>query len=248
MKADKTSNLYKLTKEEYDQLLLNNITKMYKKANDKVVNQINNEAKEIADELELSDRINQLAGKNAYLTLKDHKKKFNSNPSCRLINPTKSEIGKVSKIILERANKIIKMKLGVMQWTDPQQVINWFKSIEEKHNMEFIKFDVKEFYPSITEELLEKSIRFGQKHCEMNEKDIKIVYNAAQSVLYHNEQVWVKRKEGINPTFDITMGGYHGAEVCELVGLFMLSEMGKFIPKENVGLYRDDGLMLIKKQ
>ena len=135
-----------------------------------------------------------------------------------------------------------------MQWTDPQQVINWFNCIENKNSMQFIKFDVKEFYPSITEQLLEKAIRFGQKHCDISQQDIKIIFNAAQSVLYHNEEAWIKRKEGVSPTFDITMGGYHGAEVCELVGLYMLSEMGQFIPKEDVGLYRDDGLMVIKRQ
>ena len=70
---------------------------------------------------------------------------------------------------------------------------------------------------------------------------------SAQSVLYHGDQVYVKRKNQ-NPTFDITMGGYHGAEACELVGLYMLSKMTEFIPKSNVGLYRDDGLMVIRKQ
>ena len=44
------------------------------------------------------------------------------------------------------------------------------------------------------------------------------------------------------------MGSYHGAEVCELVGLYMMSELCKLIPKSHVGLYRDDGLAIIKKQ
>ena len=48
--------------------------------------------------------------------------------------------------------------------------------------------------------------------------------------------------------FDITMVGYHGAEACELVDLYMLSEISKFVSKQNIGLYRDDGLMVIEKQ
>ena len=40
-----------------------------------------------------------------YHTPKDHKPNFGSNPKCRLINPTKTEIGKISKQILERINK-----------------------------------------------------------------------------------------------------------------------------------------------
>ena len=40
------------------------------------------------------------------------------------------------------------------------------------------------------------------------------------------------------------MGGFHGAEVCDLIGLFILSKLKHIIP--NSGLYRDDGLALIK--
>ena len=37
-------------------------------------------------------------------------------------------------------------------------------------------------------------------------------------------------------------GEYHGAEVCELVGLFLLSQLSEILPKSCIGLYRDDGL------
>ena len=42
------------------------------------------------------------------------------------------------------------------------------------------------------------------------------------------------------------MGSYDGAEICELVGLFILNHLGKSFGKENIGLYRDDGLAIIK--
>ena len=67
-------------------------------------------------------------------------------------------------------------------------------------------------------------------------------------MFYLDGEVWVKKKNSSNPTFDITMGGYHGAEVCELVGLYMLHELTKIIPKNTIGLYRDDGLMVTPKQ
>ena len=41
--------------------------------------------------------------------------------------------------------------------------------------------------------------------------------------------------------FDIGMGAYHGAQACELVGLFLLSKL-KDIPDFRNILYRDDGL------
>ena len=42
------------------------------------------------------------------------------------------------------------------------------------------------------------------------------------------------------------MGSYDGAEICELVGLFLLHELSAIIPKELVGLYRDDGLAILQ--
>ena len=56
-------------------------------------------------------------------------------------------------------------------------------------------------------------------------KVINIVKHARKSLLFHDNNLWVK-KEG-NPLFEITMGSYDGAEVCELVGPYLLS---KFAP------------------
>ena len=101
-------------------------------------------------------------------------------------NPTKCEIGRISKIILERANQTIRSKFKLIQWTDPQQVIAWFTDLDQKSNLEFIKFDVKELYPSITEEFLNKSIKFAQKYHEITKEEVSIIKNASQSVLHHD--------------------------------------------------------------
>ena len=42
------------------------------------------------------------------------------------------------------------------------------------------------------------------------------------------------------------MGIYDGAEVCELIGIFILSLLSKHINKNHIGLYRDDGLAILK--
>ena len=42
------------------------------------------------------------------------------------------------------------------------------------------------------------------------------------------------------------MGAYDGAEVCEIVGLFLLNNLANKFDKNSVGLYRDDGLALFK--
>ena len=46
--------------------------------------------------------------------------------------------------------------------------------------------------------------------------------------------------------FDVTMCSFDGAEICELVGLYIQSKLEKVLPKSNFGLYRDDGLDLLR--
>ena len=98
--ADKTTNIYKLPPQDYRKLLHENITKSYKKSPTRLEKSINLEAKEIAAGVKLDDRIEYMAKAPAYITLKDHKDNFRSAHPCRLINPCKGEIGKISKSIL----------------------------------------------------------------------------------------------------------------------------------------------------
>ena len=114
--ADKTRNLYAITKTSYDKLLRDNITKSYKQAPAQTYTDINNEAKDIAHSLELSDRMNCLARKEAFITLKDHKENFTNALPCRLINPAKSEMGRVSKAVLDRILQDVDQKLHLNMW------------------------------------------------------------------------------------------------------------------------------------
>ena len=43
------------------------------------------------------------------------------------------------------------------------------------------------------------------------------------------------------------MGSFDEAEICELVGLYTQSKLEKILPKSNFGLYRNDGLALLRK-
>ena len=42
------------------------------------------------------------------------------------------------------------------------------------------------------------------------------------------------------------MGAYNGSEVCELIGIFMVSLLSKHTNKNHIGLHRDDGLAILK--
>ena len=53
--ARKTNNLYELTTEEYNKLLIENISKMYKKTTLSAISSVNTEAKAIAKDLNLDE-------------------------------------------------------------------------------------------------------------------------------------------------------------------------------------------------
>ena len=44
------------------------------------------------------------------------------------------------------------------------------------------------------------------------------------------------------------MDAYDGAEVCELVGTFLLEEISEICNKSNIGLHRDDGLSIFRNK
>ena len=238
--ADKTRNLYEMDKNTHDKLYLENVTKTYKKANPSTYNDINTEAKLVAKDLGIDERIECLAKNTAFITLKDHKENFENNPKCRLINPAKSELGKVSKTILQKINKIIRESTKVNQWHNSDEVIQWFSKITNKRNGKFIQFDIEEFYPSISKELLLNALNFAKSITTVSEEDEKVIFHSRKSMLFTSNNSWMK-KSG-DPEFDVTMGSYDGAELCELVGLYILQTLGEKYDLNTSGLYRDDGL------
>ena len=84
VKADKSTNYYKLDTTKYNQLLNDNITKTYKKADKNQLNKIDAEAKAITKKLGIDNRVEMTARKEAFVTLKDHKDNFANKPTCRL--------------------------------------------------------------------------------------------------------------------------------------------------------------------
>ena len=103
----------------------------------------------------------------------------------------------------------------------------------------------EEFYPSITKHLLLKAIEHAELYTSITQQQRDIILHARKSLLFSKNKPWQKT---INDSLlDITTGSYDGAEICELVGLYILSIFGKAYGIQNVGLYRDDGLSCLHK-
>ena len=129
--ADKTSKFYKLDKTQHDKLLRDSITTTHKKASTDAANIIDSQAKSIAQEFNIDNHTEQIAKQQAYITLKDHKDNSANHPTCRLINPAKSELRKVSKQILDNINSKIRKMTKLNQWKNTSDVINWFINIPD---------------------------------------------------------------------------------------------------------------------
>ena len=89
--ADKTNNMYRLSKDQYNMLLNNSITSTYKKSNNNIKKKINISGRNILKDKEVLRRMDIKGESNCFITLKDHKENFQNNPSLRLINPAKNE-------------------------------------------------------------------------------------------------------------------------------------------------------------
>ena len=62
-----------------------------------------------------------------------------------------------------------------------------------------------------------------------------------EAILFKDNQPWIKK--GSKP-FNVTMGSWGGAEIADLVGLYLLSSLSDL--GLNIGLYRDDGLAVLR--
>ena len=191
--------------------------------------------------MKLDDRIQRFTTNDCFITLKDHKDNFKNSPKCRLINPSKSELGKVSKNITQRIVSDIVTKKELNLWKKTSDVTDWFEVMSKKNKARFVQFDVVEFYPSITETLLDKALAFAACHTALCSEEIDIIKHVKNSLLINNKEDWEKK----SGKFDVTMGSYDGAETCELVGIYMLNQLQQHIPTQQIGLYRDDGLVII---
>ena len=238
VKADKSNNYYKMEGNDYKKLMENEIQKEYKKVNQKEIKTVDDTQKAIVSKLDLEDRVFATTQRQCFASLKDHKDNFLNNPKVRLINPTKGEVGKISKLILDKIITTVRNKSGLNQWKSTADVIQWFKGIERKKTKKFIQLDVVSFYPLITEELLKLAIEWARQFLDISVEEENIIIQSKNSILFNEGKPWAKKGTS---HFDVGQGSHDGAECSELVGLFLLADLEK-IDRLSPGIYRDDCL------
>ena len=237
--ADKSRHIKKMEKDEYKKLLRDNITKKYNMSNGKKLRNINFAAKKIVEKLSILDQVEVMQETEACITIKDHMDEYPNKIPCRLINLSKSNIGKINKAILDTINKNVVRSTEINHWRDTSNGLYWYGNYIDKNKAWFVKFDNQNFYPSIIFDLLYNSIQFAKEVTTVSDNDMRIIMQSIKTLLFNEKKPWVKR------CGDVPMRCYDGAEVCELVVSYLLDKVSNIIDKKSVGLYRDDGLAIL---
>ena len=152
------------------------IQKDYRKEAYENVEEVAHEHSKVARDLDIADRIFKTTPREAFITLKDHKEDFEVNPKVRLLNPGKPEIGRPAMKILDNIVKNVREKnTHLNQAISTKDVLIWFNSLENKDQYKFINFDIESFYPSITEDLILKSLNWASEYSPISDQDRKVI-------------------------------------------------------------------------
>ena len=84
--ANKRRNVYEMSKDQYEKLLKENITKTYRTADDKTEESIGQELKDITNKLEVSDRVEKMAQRQTFISL-------SKQPEVQINKPRKEQPG-----------------------------------------------------------------------------------------------------------------------------------------------------------
>ena len=245
--ADKTRNQYRIPVDQYKEMVTDALTTVYEKKQEtrQKLERVNEEAYNIAKTFpvgqnnNLSDRMDVIKENECFITLKDHKPDFPGRISTRLIIPSRSSIGRISKNLLDNINQKLKGRTKLNLIKSSKEAIDWFNGIENKNSYTFFKMDLEAYYPSISETLLLEAVTWARKFTQITDKELQIILHSRKSFMFFNKDPWTKVK---NPDFDCGIGSLDSCEVSELVGFFLLDRLKAFVKKENQILFRDDWL------
>ena len=67
-----------------------------------------------------------------------------------------------------------------------------------------------------------QSVDFADKYIKVLNEDKTMIKHERKFLLVNRQQTWIKKEKGL---LDETMGAYNGAEVCELVVIFIFYKL-----------------------
>lgn len=106
--------------------------------------------------------------------------------------PRKKQNGIISKKILDNIINNVRSKTNVNLWENSASVTEWFRGLGEKDKHTFICFDIVEFYPSMSEDLLKAALNFTKLHTTISQQDTEIILHSRKSLLFNEGKPWIK--------------------------------------------------------
>ena len=120
--------------------------------------------------------------------------------------PNKTEIGKVTKDIVDEMSISIRCKADVNQWGSTKDVIRWFNKLENKKQLSYLTLDIVDFYPSITDNLLIKTLKLAQRYHYITATEFETIIHARKTILYdHKGNVCTKEKTSLTCQWELMM-------------------------------------------
>ena len=108
-----------MSPNKYKEMLNKEVIKHYQKAPVDLENELNREEEILVSKFKVEGRIEKYNIKRCFITLKDHKSDSQSNPTCRLIDSSKSH--------------------NINQWRSTEDCIKWFNNLNKNDKCSFIK-------------------------------------------------------------------------------------------------------------
>ena len=144
--------------------------------------------------------------KNCFITLKDHKPNVQNNATVRLLNPAKNELVRISKNILDKINVNLRNSLHYNQWKNTQE---GSKALAINNIIRLSCLTSTVFTRQFLE-FLTNALAFAETMINLDDHDKKIIYHSRKSLLFNQEQTWMKKGSDL---FDVSIGASDGREV-----------------------------------
>ena len=106
----------------------------------------------------------------------------------RLISPSKSDIERTSKQMLDKINLKLTSDTKVNQWKNSTSVIEWFNGILNKNQHRFVAFDIESFYPSISEDLFNEALNFAKTKVDITNQEMPILMQSHNTLSFNKNQ------------------------------------------------------------
>merc|ERR1712096_138222 len=72
------------------------------------------------------------------------------------------------------------------------------------------------------------------------------IKRTCKTILTFNKKTWIKKDN--DNLFDVPMSSFFGAELCNLIGLYILCKLENLYGIKEIGFYRDDGVAIIEQK